>query len=1261
MKRLLSFLVLSLMLVQIPVVSGNDIELEITEPTKGQLFFDDSEYEYRSMWCEGYQIINISEVKAVVEYARKYNFNCISPLINGDWRGVFYNSSYFPRHPDIAWHFDPLMELIKEAHKYGIQVHPWWHTLFSYPILREHPEWRTRSSSGSYSWYWINPAIPEAREYVRDVTLEVVKNYPIEGIKLDTIRYGGSTYSYDDYTLQKYADSGMTDFNAFRRLQITETVELIYDSLMEVKPWFWVGADVFSSSWGRLNGVFQEPESWFSKGIIDYVTPMIYTTSETSYNSSITYDIDNVGGPVVGGTYVYIPGNTAHGSVPNETVGMEKLVNMVSIAQDQGAWGICAFAYKFLREYPSYGQALKEDPFSHRVRCPIKEQDIPTQTSRWYFETDHDTRGWNLFDSGHFYPFNGVWSISRSREPKLLSPRINITASGTNVIEISALIEENVNCTLKIYWGQMAAVLDDNRMIERPVTGTGDWNIYSIHLDKDPRWMGVITYLTVVPVFGSAHNITIDQITLHWMPYCIREVSYLGPFTVGGDEDLLDMEFIEDEGGNIPRRGDIDSGREWSSYFMERDLIDFRFPLGRSTYTVVYSHVLVKSGSSRQVQFRIGSSDGVKVWLNGDPILSSYEARSVSPDQNVTATMLNEGFNSLFIKHAVYTGQFSTYIRFTDLENNTLDDLEYFSDIPYPSEPVIENQGIEWYSTDSVEFSWYVNETFSKVVSYEVRLDDHQTVSLDSTSIRMENMENGDHTLYVRCIDELGEKSETSSVRFGIDTVDPLISDPSVPGEYSTNGTLIWDWELMETPVSGIKRFEVLISHGPADSQGTVEMEPLYIEETQLILKEGVLSGHKYYARVKAVSNSGRYHISGNSDPVIVDTSAPTRSEDLRTYMIDRTNRTYRMEWEPSRDDLGSGLEGYSIFLKDDNGDWDHYLESNYNSFIYTRPLGIDPVFRIIAHDKAGNLAPPSEEFKLPNQIPVAHFDRDIRYLPGEPIRIGSGLSYDPDGAITGHLWKIDGETYSMENNLTISLEEGIYDMELTVFDDRGANDSLRASVVISYDEGTPGMPLRSWMINISIKDHVLPVINITIPLYPEPEPDEPDPLVEARSDVITVGSAVFAVVFFLSLVISIMFNSTLMRKKKFSKMYDDEFIIEEEAEIEDVTIETEREKIHSSDQEGIFMPAPGMDRLGPVPFDKEPGAEDQMVFEEEDIFEEDDILEEDEFLEEEYIEDWDDIEVLEEFEDLEEVEEFEDSLEDELYEVDDDENGVWL
>ena len=92
--------------------------------------------------------------------------------------------------------FDPLEFAITEAHKRGMELHAWFNpyratfdgkfaTLASDHITRTKPEW-------FFTYEGIklfNPGLPEVREYIVQVILDVVKNYDVDGIHMDDYFY----------------------------------------------------------------------------------------------------------------------------------------------------------------------------------------------------------------------------------------------------------------------------------------------------------------------------------------------------------------------------------------------------------------------------------------------------------------------------------------------------------------------------------------------------------------------------------------------------------------------------------------------------------------------------------------------------------------------------------------------------------------------------------------------------------------------------------------------------------------------------------------------------------------------------------------------------------------------------------------------------------------------------------------------------------------------------------------------------------------
>ena len=77
-------------------------------------------------------------------------------------------------------------------------------------LLNAHPEWVCTVNEGAY----LNPAIPEAADYVVQGVAELVQNYAVDGIHFDDYFYPTTDPSID---AAQFAASGEADLTAWRR------------------------------------------------------------------------------------------------------------------------------------------------------------------------------------------------------------------------------------------------------------------------------------------------------------------------------------------------------------------------------------------------------------------------------------------------------------------------------------------------------------------------------------------------------------------------------------------------------------------------------------------------------------------------------------------------------------------------------------------------------------------------------------------------------------------------------------------------------------------------------------------------------------------------------------------------------------------------------------------------------------------------------------------------------------------------------------
>ena len=196
---------------------------------------------------------------------------------------------------DPGW--DPLAFAIEESHKLGMELHAWYNVYManretydrspdSDPphVYYSHPEWieQVPQSAGGV-WNWINPAIPEAREWIVGNVAEIVENYDVDAVHFDFIRYGAN-YQRDGELMNTYNPAGLTDMGDWRRENINMFVRDVYAAVKELKPWVKVGSTPVghyrtSGGWAAGYGYsqyYQDSRGWAEEEVHDYVAPQLY-------------------------------------------------------------------------------------------------------------------------------------------------------------------------------------------------------------------------------------------------------------------------------------------------------------------------------------------------------------------------------------------------------------------------------------------------------------------------------------------------------------------------------------------------------------------------------------------------------------------------------------------------------------------------------------------------------------------------------------------------------------------------------------------------------------------------------------------------------------------------------------------------------------------------------------------------------------------------------------------------------------------------
>lgn len=256
-------------------------------------------------------------------------FNAIFP--NMLWGGLaHYNSAYLPHSAEFNQYGDQIAACVAAAHARGIQVHVWkvnWN-LSGAPqsfINELRAANRTQVSRAGAAIDWLCPSHPDNFALETNSMLEIVRNYDVDGIHFDYIRYPDSDYCYCTgcaTRFQSQTGRSVTNWpadvlvsgslrNAFldwRRAQITRVVEAVYAGTKALKPAVRVSAAVFPDAASAYDGVGQDWRRWITNGIVDFLYPMDYTTELHRFTNLVAQQLAYAGGrvPIYPGIGAYV-------------------------------------------------------------------------------------------------------------------------------------------------------------------------------------------------------------------------------------------------------------------------------------------------------------------------------------------------------------------------------------------------------------------------------------------------------------------------------------------------------------------------------------------------------------------------------------------------------------------------------------------------------------------------------------------------------------------------------------------------------------------------------------------------------------------------------------------------------------------------------------------------------------------------------------------------------------------------------------------
>lgn len=195
--------------------------------------------------------------------------------------------------------YDPLDFAIEEAHKRGMELHAWFNPYRATMNLIDshtHPEHITKQKPEWFFTYGgkklFNPGLPEVREYIVKVVLDVVRNYDIDGVHFDDYFYPYPEANQpirDNETFYKYGTK-FKNIDDWRRNNVDTLIHTLSDSIRTTKKYVKFGISPFgiwrnksqdpegseSAGFDGYGKLYADARKWVQSGWIDYVNPQIY-------------------------------------------------------------------------------------------------------------------------------------------------------------------------------------------------------------------------------------------------------------------------------------------------------------------------------------------------------------------------------------------------------------------------------------------------------------------------------------------------------------------------------------------------------------------------------------------------------------------------------------------------------------------------------------------------------------------------------------------------------------------------------------------------------------------------------------------------------------------------------------------------------------------------------------------------------------------------------------------------------------------------
>ncbi len=228
---------------------------------------------------------------------------------------LFYSGTLAPIAQDYqTWNFDALEYTIDFAHNNDMKVYAWLPQFHDKVVINNNPANQMMYLSGTgvafynpNGEYFANPVSSTVQDHQIAIIEEVTRNYDIDGLFIDWVRFDGYAMDMSQATRDKFQDFTGIDaltidfttdntqrqaWNNFRQDEIATYIHRVSDSVKAIKPDLELWAFVLPV---EMKEVAQNPSKF--EEYLDYIGVMLYNADwwypEEWIYTTATQDIKN--------------------------------------------------------------------------------------------------------------------------------------------------------------------------------------------------------------------------------------------------------------------------------------------------------------------------------------------------------------------------------------------------------------------------------------------------------------------------------------------------------------------------------------------------------------------------------------------------------------------------------------------------------------------------------------------------------------------------------------------------------------------------------------------------------------------------------------------------------------------------------------------------------------------------------------------------------------------------------------------------------